>query len=147
MLSPQKVLVLLSAYRNLVHDTMAVTTTEAINELLVSRPADVTLGGADAAIHWLGGRNTVATVSTRLVYVDEVLPAESGMTLAPGDEVRVVVRDAVARRTWSSGFTSLAQTYADLFAMPGWQAAEFRAALDRRLFAEPDWDQKARDDG
>jgi len=147
VLSPEKVVIQLSAYRNLVKDTLAVTTTTAINDLLTSHPAAVTLGGPDAAIQWIGGKNTVATVGSRLAYVDEDLPETLQLTFPPGDEVRVLIRDAVARRTWHTGYTSRAQTYADLFALPGWQATEFRTALHRRLFNGADWDQKATVDG
>ncbi len=147
ILSPEKVLIQLSAYRNLIKDTLAITTTAVINELLTDHPAAVTLGGADAAIQWIGGTNTVATVGSRLVYVDEGVPEDLQLRFPPGDEVRVVVRDAVARRTWNTGYTSRAQTYADLFALPGWQATEFRTALHRHLFNGADWDQKASADG
>ncbi|MDQ0613812.1 hypothetical protein QF046_001453 [Microbacterium sp. W4I4] len=143
VLSPEKILIQMSGYRNLVNDTLAMTTAAAINDLLAEDPESVTVGGADAAVHWLGGRNTVAAVGIRLVYVDQESDGDPATTLPPGDEVRVVVRDAVARRTWSSGYASRAQTYADLFALPGWQATEFRMALHRQLFSEADWDQKA----
>ncbi len=143
VLSPQKVLILLSAYRNLVQDTIALTTSDPINQVLVDRPEAVTLGGADAAVHWLGGRNTVGDKGLRVVYIDDGLPQELNLTFPSGNEVRVLSRDAVARRTWRTGFTSRAQTYADLFALPGWQATEFRAALNRHLFGEADWAQKA----
>lgn len=138
VLSPEKLLIQLSAYRSLVQDTIAITTPNCINELLARDPGSVTIGGADAAVHWLGG-NTVASIGTRLVYVDADAPIE----FPAGDAVRVVVRDGVGRRSWSSGYTSLAQTYADLFAQPGWQATEFRRALHNRLFSDADWDQRA----
>lgn len=137
--SPEKILIQLSAYRNLVADTVAMTTVEAVNRLLSQSPGSAALGGTDAAIHWLGGVNTVADRGLRLVYVDW----DEEFDLPEGHEVRVVFRDSVARRVWRSGYTSKAQTYADLFALPGWQASEFRAALHRLFFAEADWDQKA----
>ncbi|REJ08039.1 hypothetical protein DY023_01885 [Microbacterium bovistercoris] len=142
VLSPEKVLIQLCGYRNLINDTLAVTSRRAVNDLLTHRPEAITLGGADAAIHWLGGRNTVADVGFRLAYVDENLTDDWPLILPAGEEVRVVSRDAVGRRTWRSGFTSRAQTYADLFALPGWQASEFRLALHRELFGAADWDQK-----
>ena len=46
-----------------------------------------------------------------------------------GEEVRVVRIDPRAQRNWTNGFTSLAQTYADLFASPGRSADELRRAL------------------
>ena len=50
--------------------------------------------------------------------------------------------DAAAERSWTTGYTSLAQTYADLFAQPGWQASEFRRALWRKHFDVDDWSQR-----
>jgi hypothetical protein len=44
-----------------------------------------------------------------------------------------------ALRSWPAGFTSKAQTYADLFAQPGRQSSEFRGALWRDWFAFDDW--------
>lgn len=143
VLAPEKILTQLSAFRNLVADTVAMTTLPAVNALLDVEPRRVTLGGADAAVHWLGGVNTVGDRGVRLAYVEE----GPDIDFPDGDEIRVVKRDAVAGRTWHSGFTSRAQTYADLFATPGWQASEFRAALHRSLFGEADWDQKASADG
>lgn len=47
--------------------------------------------------------------------------------------------DARDLRAWADGYTSKAQTYADLFTQPGWQASEFRRALWRAWFAVDDW--------
>jgi len=97
----------------------------------------VAFGGTDAAVHWLGGVNTVAGKGVRLIYAD----VDLAHGLVQGDEVRVVSRDKVAARSWRDGFSSVAQTYADLFAMPGWQASEFRLALHSRLFGRADWEK------
>lgn len=48
----------------------------------------------------------------------------------------------LAARTWRSGYASIAQTYADLWASPGWQAAEFTRALKAKVFSEADWEQQ-----
>lgn len=137
--SPEKVLIMLSAYRNLKQDTIAITSLDAAQELSETAPRLVTFGGPDAAVHWLGGVNKVADKGMRLLYVDPDIPDAD---LPPGSEVRLVRRDDVAGRVWQSGYSSAAQTYVDLFALPGWQASEFRMALHRHLFADADWDQK-----
>lgn len=139
MRSPEKVLIMLSAYRNLKQDTIASTTLSAGQMLAETAPSAVTFGGTDAAVHWLGGTNTVADKGMRLLYVD---PDASVSALPAGSEVQLVTRDDAAARSWRSGYSSVAQTYADLFALPGWQASEFRAALHERLFTGADWDQE-----
>ncbi len=50
--------------------------------------------------------------------------------------------DARAQRNWTTGFTSLAQTYADLLASPERPAEELRRALWSQHFSAPDWDQR-----
>lgn len=59
--------------------------------------------------------------------------------LPGGDGALVLAADARSLRSWAEGYTSRAQTYADLFAQPGWQASEFRRALWREWFAVDDW--------
>lgn len=142
VLAPEKVLVMLSAYRNLVQDTVAMTTLHAAQSLADAAADAVSFGGADAAVHWLGGVNTVADKGVRILYV---APDALEGDLPQGTEARIIARDDVAGRTWRSGYASIAQTYADLFALPGWQASEFRTALHRHLFADADWDQKRGD--
>ena len=132
VVSPEKVVLALAAARNLKSDTLAMTTVEFARTLRNSRPSAVSFGGGDAAVHWLGGVNTVADKGLRLVYVDP----EVAHGLPSGKEVCVVSRDKVAARTWRDGFSSRAQTYADLFAMPGWQTTEFRTALHSLLFGQ-----------
>lgn len=139
VVSPEKVVLTMAVNRNLIRDTVAMTTLSAAQSLTNEHPSAIAFGGTDAALHWLGGVNTIADKGTRLIYAD------AGVTqgLANGEEVRVVSRDRVAARVWREGYSSVAQTYADLFAMPGWQASEFRAALHSRLFERADWEQPA----
>jgi hypothetical protein len=61
--------------------------------------------------------------------------------LPADDEVRVLTMDKRATKTWD-GYSSLAQTYADLFATPGWQASEFRMALRESFVHNREWDQE-----
>ncbi len=136
VVSPQKIVTLLAANRRLASDTVAKTTLEGASQLLDSGSA--ILGGTDAAAAILGGR-APAGKGVRIVY------AEGGADLSDlpeGNEVLVLRQGAVVESSNRSGSTSLAQTYADLFALPGWQAAEFLEALSQRIFGAVDWEQK-----
>lgn len=135
--SPEKVLTLLCAWRNLQRDQIAWTTVAARDRITAMHPA-FALGGAESAVFHLGGRNTVADIGTRILYVSD--PETLG-PLPEGDEVLVLRMDQRAALDWD-GYSSPAQTYADLFASPGWQASEFRYALRDTLLAGRDWDQK-----
>lgn len=66
--------------------------------------------------------------------------ARFGRSFTPGDEVTILRTDVRALRRWKD-YASLAQTIADLFATPGWQAAEFRYAMPDRFIRERDWEQ------
>lgn len=137
VVSTDKLLIMLCAWRNLGNDTLAWTTRDAINPLLDSAVRPYALGGPDAAAAHLRGR-AVADFHEHLVY----LPATADLTALPvGDEVRVLSMDKRAMKTWD-GYSSLAQTYADLFATPGWQASEFRKALRDSFIREREWDQE-----
>jgi hypothetical protein len=139
VLDPERVTTVLAVERNLQRDAWATTTLEAAREF-ASGAADYAIGGADAAVVHLGGRNTIADIGHRIVYVsfgnDD--PEADRRTLPPGDEATIVPMDAPASRTWD-GYTSPAQTYADLFSQPGWQASEFRRAMWRQYFGDDDW--------
>jgi len=127
--NPEKVLTIACAARNLTVDTVGWTTRDALEGL------DVVWGGPMAAVHHLGGDNTVAHYSAGIAYL-----AGSHPPLPEGNEVRVLQMDARAKRRWE-GYSSRAQTYVDLFATPGWAASEFRLALRERYFSGRDWDQ------
>lgn len=139
VVSPEKLLEAFAAHRNLRADTMVSTTLPAAQDLLDDDEVDYALSGSSAAVHYLGGRNTVADLGRRIVYTSRVL---SQADFPLGDEVIILTQDPVAARTWKSGYASLAQTYADLWASPGWQAAEFTRALKAKLFADADWEQR-----
>lgn len=140
VVSPEKLLEALAAHRNLRADTMVSTTLAAAQGSLDGREVDCALSGSTAAVHYLGGRNTVADLGRRIVYTTRALAQHD---FPEGDEVIILIQDPVAARTWRSGYASLAQTYADLWASPGWQAAEFTRALKAKLFADADWEQRA----
>ena len=139
VVSPEKLLESFAAHRNLRADTIVSTTLPAAQELLDDDEVDYALSGSTAAVHYLGGRNTVSDLGRRIVYTTRPL---SQSDFPEGDEVIILSEDPVAARTWKSGYASLAQTYADLWASPGWQAAEFTRALKAKLFAEADWEQR-----
>lgn len=137
VVSIDKVLTMLCAWRNLERDTLAWTTRDGIGPLLDSNKGPYALGGPDAANAILNGR-AVADFREHLVY----LPASADLTVLPaGKEVRVLSMDKRAAKTWN-GYSSLAQTYADLFATPGWQASEFRKALRDSFVRDREWDQE-----
>jgi hypothetical protein len=136
VVSIDKVLTMLCAWRNLGRDTLALTTLDGIRPWLDAGRSPYALGGPDAAKALLGGR-AVADFNEHLMY----LPSSPELlTLPSGNEVRVLTMDERAAKTWD-GYSSLAQTYADLFSTPGWQASEFRAALRDSFIREREWDQ------
>ena len=139
VVSPEKLLEAFAAHRNLRADTMVTTTLTAAQTLLDDDQITYALSGSSAAVHHLGGRNRVSDLGRRIVYTTRPL---SQADFPAGDEVIILSEDPLAARTWKSGYASLAQTYADLWASPGWQAAEFIRALKAKLFADADWDQR-----
>jgi DNA-binding GntR family transcriptional regulator len=139
VVSPAKLLEAFAAHRNLRADTMVSTTLTAAQALLDDPEVDYALSGSTAAVHYLGGRNTVADLGRRVVYTTRRLAQSE---LPAGDEVIILTQDSLAARTWRTGYASLAQTYADLWASPGWQAAEFTRALKAKLFSAADWEQQ-----
>lgn len=136
--SPDKVVTVLSAWRNITADTVTRTTFEAIGAL-AGEGVKVFAGGFDAAVHHLGGVNTVADYSAAAAYVGEADLA--GRLFPEGDDIAIVRTDERATQTWL-GVASVAQTIADLFATPGWQSAEFRYAMLDRYVPRRDWDQR-----
>lgn len=130
---PERLLMLLSARRTLV--AAHSTTFEAAQALLSNLDA-YAIGGTRAAAHHLGGENTVADHAAAIVYVHRDTNLHG---LPDGSGALVMKADNRALRVWTDGYTSEAQTYADLFAQPGWQASEFRRALWRKWFAVDDW--------
>lgn len=137
VVSPYKILTLLCGWRNLSRDTMATTTKEALDQFVELGGFQIALGGKAAAAFHLGGNN-VADFSEFIAYVPEALVQQ--INWPPGNQVKILQLDARAKVDWD-GYSSVAQTYADLFATPGWQASEFRLALDEKYFSGRDWDQ------
>lgn len=156
VVNPGKALTLLCAARSVAADALAVMTlgpTQIVNMRDSPMGRGLIEGGASAAVALLGGVNTVSDYSEHLIYlrtedaVHEVREGLDGARPAHHDGVerdRVKVTflraDKRAARVWRR-HTSFAQTYADLFATPGWQASEFRLALDDKFLGKRDWDQ------
>jgi DNA-binding transcriptional regulator YhcF (GntR family) len=140
VVSPEKLLEAFAAHRNLRADTMVSTTLNAAQELLDNTKIDYALSGSTAAVHYIGGRNTIADLGRRIVYTPHRL-SQNDFPVA--DEVIILTEDPLAARTWRSGYASLTQTYADLWASPGWQAAEFTRALKAKLFTDADGERSA----
>ncbi|WP_157008774.1 hypothetical protein [Agromyces laixinhei] len=130
---PERVLMLLAARRSL---SSARRTTLESAQAILPRVPEYAIGGTRAAVQYLGGRNVIADHAPALVYVPESIALDD---LPSGETALVLAADERALRAWETGFTSRAQTYADLFAQPGWQASEFRRALWRQWFDVDDW--------
>lgn len=130
---PERVLMLLATRRSL--KAAKATTFYAAQSILADVSA-YAIGGTRAAARHLGGTNTVADHAPALLYVQDDTELER---LPAGGGALVLTIDARSLQAWTDGYSSRAQTYADLFAQPGWQASEFRRALWREWFAVDDW--------
>lgn len=143
VVSIEKLLTMLCAWRNLDRDTIIRTTRTTIEPFLNSARGPYALGGPDAANNLLGG-HAVSGFHEHIVYLPgtgEVRAELVQLTPELEGDVRVLAMDKRAMRMWN-GYSSLAQTYADLFATPGWQASEFRNALRERFVRAREWDQE-----
>lgn len=136
---PERLLTLLSAARSL--NGAARTTMDAAQGLIARAPA-YAIGGTRAAAQHLGGRNMIADHAEAIVYVCESTDIDH---LPAGEEALVFQADGSTMAYWNLGYTSPAQTYADLFAQPGRQASEFRRALWRAWFSIDDWSKAERE--
>lgn len=155
VVNPEKVLTLLCAARSVMSDALAVVTIDAQDLVRLHAAAEGRLiaGGSAAAVELLGGVNTVSDYSEWMYYVrdDEVADMVTGMLDQIGAQrhtgygrnrgnVTFLRADPRSARNWRR-HTSFAQTYADLFATPGWQASEFRLALGEKYLRKRDWDE------
>jgi DNA-binding transcriptional regulator YhcF (GntR family) len=138
IVSVSKLLEAFAAARSFKADIQCSTTLEAAQQLIKEESFPYALGGTDAAVHYLGGTNTVSDLGRRIIYTP--LRAEL-KNLPAGDDVIFLIQDELAARQWREGFASVAQTYADLWASPGWQSAEFLIALKAKLVLSANWEQ------
>lgn len=130
---PERVMNLLAAARSL-GDARRTRLEDA--QSLLDRVDAYALGGTRAAFHHLGGETMPADHAGAIVYVPQGADISG---LPDGDGALVIAASDHTLSAWREGFTSPSQTYADLFAQPGWQASEFRRALWRKWFTVDDW--------
>lgn len=140
VVNPTKLLTLLSAHRRLERDILrrggrpeGMGVVEA-----AAAAAGGILGGFSAVVRHLG-TNPIAQYSTVLVYAadpgvldldDEVPDDNAGTT--------VLIAEPDDRLAQYGPVTPLAQAYADLFCLPGWQAARFIAELNPAMIVADD---------
>lgn len=134
VVDPERLLVSLAVRHHL--SPRRVVSRDAARELVESDGRCV-LGGSWAAVHHLGGVNTVASHADWVVYVPDGVGVD-----VPDGGVGAGLFTADPR--WlagsSDGFVSRAVAFTDLFNIPGWQASEFRRALWRVWFEDLYWD-------
>ena len=138
VLDPLRLLLLLAAHRHVQRDIVgrfhvALPASEVEN--LVRSPT-VVLGGFGAVIAHLGGVNRIADYTTVMFYGDPDLPDLPSAPGQQGTAVLLIEPDPMLGRY--GGVTPFAQAYADLFSLPGWQAARFVEELDPRKVAASD---------
>lgn len=97
---------------------------------------DVILGGFGAVVAHLEAVNRIADYDTVLFYGDPGLPDLPTSSAGEGTEVLVAEPDRLLRRY--GRVTPFCQAYADLFSLPGWQAARFVEELNLRRVADRD---------
>jgi hypothetical protein len=134
VLDPARLVMLLAAHRRVQRDI--------VRRWWVSAPVaevegatgsgTVVLGGFGAVIAHMG-TNRIADYSRVLFYGDPELPRLARAPEGQGTEIWVAEPDAWLARY--GRVTPLAQAYADLFSMPGWQAARFVEQLDPKVVA------------
>ncbi|HLN15360.1 MAG TPA: hypothetical protein VK277_01290 [Acidimicrobiales bacterium] len=137
VLDPARLLLLLAAHRHVQRDVArrfwVAASAADVEAAAISR--QVVLGGFGAVIARLG-TNRIADY-TRVLFYGE--PKLRGLaTAAPGEGTEVWVAEPDAWLERYGRTTPLAHAYADLFSMPGWQAARFIEHLDPRSVATND---------
>ena len=78
----------------------------AAQKLLDDDEVDYAVSSSAAAVHYLGGRSTVADLGRRIVYTTHRL---SQKDFPAGDEVIIVAEDPLAAGTCKSGYASPGQ--------------------------------------
>lgn len=157
LINPQKALTLLCAARSLASDAQLVvrmSRSEVSRVIEQLDPKMIIAGGAMAAIELLDEVNTVSDYSEYVWYVRRAEVAHRVRDIVSQQNTQIettfgrdrgntifLIADPRAARKWRR-YASFAQTYADLFATPGYQSTEFRLALDERYLARVDWDSR-----
>lgn len=137
VLDPARLLVLLAAHRHVLRDVVRRFSVAIPVAEVEAAPTSqrVVLGGFGAVVAHLGV-NRIADYTRVLFYGDPKLPRLPSAPPGEGTEVWVAEPDAWLVRY--GRVTPLAQAYADLFSMPGWQSARFIEHLDPKTVAASD---------
>ncbi len=128
---PYRLLLMFAATRRLQRDIVSrdrVALSARSVEALAGEDSRMILGGFGAVVAHLGG-NPIASYTTALLYGDPAFATE----LPASTEADATERVIVAPDRWLERYgwvTPFAQAYADLFCLPGWQAARFIEELD-----------------
>ena len=138
VLDPSRLLILLAAHRHVQRDIVRRfrVAIPAVEVEMLATDRDVVLGGFGAVVAHLGGVNRIADYDTVLFYGDPGLVALPTAPPGQGTEVLVAAPDRLLARY--GRVTPFSQAYADLFSLPGWQAARFVEELDYRKIATND---------
>jgi hypothetical protein len=137
ILDPARLLILLAAHRHVQRDVVRrwwVAAAAVEVEEAASSSAAV-LGGFGAVVAHLGV-NRIADYTRVLFYGDPELSTIPAVPEGEGTEIWVAEPDAWLARY--GRVTPLAHAYADLFSMPGWQAARFVEHLAPETVAASD---------
>jgi hypothetical protein len=131
LFDPYRLLLMFAAKRRLQRDIVVrqwVASPAERVEALAARNPRMTVGGFGAVITHLG-HNPIASYTTALIYGDPAFAEElpDGKT-GEGAELVIVQPDPWLERY--GRVTPFAQAYADLFSLPGWQAARFIEEID-----------------
>jgi len=126
VLDPWKLLVLWAARRDFAADVRGERVVGALATTVETsaRPGRAILGGCGAVVARLG-RNTIADYTTVVFYGEPDLPRLPDENTA----TRILVVEPDPLLALYGQTTTIGQSWVDLFRLPGWQAAEFTAAL------------------
>lgn len=139
VLNPYRLLLMFVATRRLQRDIVSryrVALSARSVEALAGEDPRMILGGFGAVVAHLGA-NPIASYTTALLYGDAAFATE--LTASTDDDGTALVDDdctelvIVQPDRWLERYgrvTPFAQAYADLFCLPGWQAARFIEELD-----------------
>ncbi len=138
LLDPYRLLLLFAAHRHLQRDIIGrlrlAAPIAAVEAAIGGQPGCV-LGGFSAAVAHAGG-NRVADYDAVLVYGAPALKDLEHARGGGGAEVLIAEGDPWVSR--HGRVTTYAQAWADLFCLPGWQAARFVDQLDPKKVAARD---------
>lgn len=132
VLNPYRLLLMFAATRRLQRDIVSrhrVALPARSVEALAGEDPRMIVGGFGAVVAHLGA-NPIASYTTALLYGDPAFAAQLPAGTADDDAAEVVIVQADRWLERYGRVTPFAQAYADLFCLPGWQAARFIEELD-----------------